>query len=326
MRSNKINNVDLFTQTANDRFKKHVKTQSKEALEIINNKIDWSSLIQPLENEFNRSSTGRKPFNILIIVKCFILQTIYNLSDPRLEEEIADRRSFQIFLGLNSGDSIPDETTICRYRETFSIKELDVLLFKEFYKQLKAKGLVIEQGTLIDATIKPSYTNPKANDNAGNRDKDANFGQKGRKKYFGYKGHIGMDIQSKIIHSTEFTPVSEHDSNKFDDLVTNNELIIMADKGYANEQRKRKYREKGVKYSVLDKAYRNRKLSNKQKRRNKKLSKIRNEVEKPFAFMKNILKNVRCEYYNLKRNRFKFVFCSIIYNMRRMITLTLSTA
>ena len=326
MRSNKINNVDLFTQSANDRFRKHVKTQSKEALEIINAKINWSSLVKPLENEFQRSSTGRKPFSLLVIVKCFILQTIYNLSDPRLEEEIADRRSFQIFLGLNSGDSIPDETTICRYRETFSLKELDVLLFKEFYKQLKTQGLVLEQGTLIDATIKPSYTKPKANNNSGNRDQDADFGQKGRKKYFGYKGHIGMDMKSKIIHSTEFTTVSNHDSSKFDDLVTNNELIIIADKGYANEQRKRKYREKGVKYSVLDKAYRNRKLSNKQKRMNRKLSKIRNEVEKPFAFMKNILKNVRCEYYNLRRNRFKFVLCSMIYNMRRMITLTFNTA
>lgn len=326
MRSNKINNVDLFTQSANDRYRKHVKTQSKEALEIINNKINWSLLIKPLENEFNRSSTGRKPFNLLVIVKCFILQTIYNLSDPRLEEEIADRRSFQIFLGLNSGDSIPDETTICRYRDLFSIKELDVLLFNEFYKQLKSDGLVLEQGTLIDATIKPSYTKPKANNNTRNRDKDADFGQKGKKTYYGYKGHIGMDLKSKIIHSTEFTPVSVHDSNKFDDLLTNNEQIIMADKGYANEQRKRKYREKGVKYGVLDKAYRNRPLSNNQKQRNKKLSKIRNEVEKPFAFMKNILKNVRCEYYNLKRNRFKFNLSTMIYNMRRMITLTHNTA
>lgn len=134
MRSNKINNVDLYTKTANDRFKKHVKTQSKEALEIINNKVNWSSLIQPLENEFQRSSTGIKAFSFLVIVKCFILQTIYNLSDPRLEEEIADRRSIQIFIGLNSGDSIPDETIICRYQETFSLKELDVILFREFYK------------------------------------------------------------------------------------------------------------------------------------------------------------------------------------------------
>jgi len=60
-----------------------------------------------------------------VIIKAMLLQTIYNLSDPRLEEEIADRRSFQIFLGLTSGASIPDETTICRYRKQFALLGID---------------------------------------------------------------------------------------------------------------------------------------------------------------------------------------------------------
>ena len=99
---------------------------------------------------------------------------------------------------------------------------MDKKLFKSFYDQLKAKGLVLGQGTLIDATIQPSYTKPKPNNNEGNRDQDANFAKKGRKKIYGYKGHIGMDLKSKIIHSAEFTQASVHDSLKFDDLVTNN--------------------------------------------------------------------------------------------------------
>ena len=158
MRSNKINNVDLFTSAANEKFNKHIKTQSKQALEIIKTKINWVKLLKPIEEEISRQKenncpAGRKTFDLLIIVKCFILQTVYNLSDPRLEEEIADRRSFQIFLDLNSLDSIPDETTICRYREMFARLGLDKKLFYQFNKQLRALNLIVGKGTIVDATL-----------------------------------------------------------------------------------------------------------------------------------------------------------------------------
>ena len=321
MRTNKINNVDLFTQNANDNFKKHIKTQSKAALEIINKYIDWNELSKPIEKSIARAETGRKPFEILTIIKCFILQSIYSLSDPRLEEEIADRRSFQIFLDITTGDSIPDETTICKYRDMFSRYGLDKKLFKSFYNELKKKGLVLEQGTLVDATIKQAYTRAIPHNNQNNRDKDADFTKRGHKTIFGYKGHIGMDIKSKVIHSVEFTPVSIHDSDMFEKVLHNKENIVMADKGYANEKRKRKLRQRGIYWAVLDKAYTHRPMTNKQKSRNSKISKIRNEVEKPFAFMKNVLNYTRCSYYNIKRNRFQFTLNTIIYNLRRMITL-----
>ena len=183
MRSNKIDNLDLFTRSANNSFSKHIKTQSKRALEIIDQSINWNKLVQPLEAVINRSERGRKPFPVLLIVKCFILQTIYGLSDPRLEEEIADRRSFQLFLGLSSGDSIPDETTICRYRELFARHGLDQKLFKTFKQELQRFGLLLEKGTLIDATIKEARTTPTSK-----RDSDADFTVRRHKTYYGYKG------------------------------------------------------------------------------------------------------------------------------------------
>jgi IS5 family transposase len=131
---------------------------------------------------------------LLIIVKCFILQSIYNLSDPRLEKEIADRRSFQIFLGLNSSDSIPDETTICRYRELFATLELDKKLFSEFNKQLTELKFILGKGTIVDATIKQAQAKPNSN-----RDNDADFTIKRSKTYYGYKGHIAIDEDSEVI-------------------------------------------------------------------------------------------------------------------------------
>lgn len=321
MRTNKVNNTDLFTQTANDNFKKHIKTQSKAALEIINETIDWSKLVAPVEKLIKRSETGRKPFDTITIIKCFILQAIYSLSDPRLEEEIADRRSFQMFLNINTGDSIPDETTICRYRDMFANLGLDNIVFKSFNKQLKKKGLILEHGTLVDATLKQAYTRAIPNNNENNRDKDAKFTKRGNKTIFGYKGHIGMDNDSKIIHSVEFTTANVHDSDMFEKVLHKRESMVMADKGYASKVLKEKYTKKGITWAVLEKAYSGNPLSDEQKQNNKIISKIRNEVEKPFAFMKNILNYTQCSYYNIKRNGLQFRFNAIVYNMRRMITL-----
>lgn len=322
MRSNKINNVDLFTSAANDKFSKHVKTQSKQALEIIKSKINWQKLLSPIHKQIakekeNNSSAGRKTFDLLVIVKCFILQTIYDLSDPRLEEEIADRRSFQIFLDLNSLDSIPDETTICRYRELFARLELDKKLFYEFNKQLKSLNLIVGKGTIVDATIKQAQATA-----GSNRDNDADFTKKRGKTYYGYKGHIAIDEDSEVIKTAEFTKASVHDSNAFEQLVDYTEEAVFADKGYANEFRRKKLQRKNIFDGILSKGYRNKPLSRSEIKLNKLLSTIRNKVERPFAYMKRILNYQQCSYFDLKRNRFEFMMAALVYNIRKLITAT----
>lgn len=322
MRSNKINNVDLFTSAANDTFKKHIKTQSKQALEIIKLKIDWEKLLKPIEKiilkqKENNSPAGRRTIDLLVIVKCFILQTIYNLSDPRLEEEIADRRSFQIFLDLNSLDSIPDETTICRYREIFARLGLDKKLFYEFNKQLKGLNLIVGKGTIVDATIKQAQAT-----SGSNRDKDADFTKKRGKTYYGYKGHIAIDEDSEVIKTVEFTKASPHDSNAFEQLVDYSEEAIFADKAYANKNRRKRLERRNIFDGILSKGYRNKPLSQSEIRLNKLLSTVRNKVERPFAYMKRILNYQRCSYYDLRRNRFEFIMAAWVYNIRKLITAT----
>jgi transposase, IS5 family len=318
MRSNKINNADLFTSAANDKFSKHIKTQSKQALETIKASINWGKLLKPIEEiitreKQNNSPAGRRTFDLLVIVKCFILQSIYNLSDPRLEEEIADRRSFQIFLDINSNDSIPDETTICRYREMFARLALDKKLFNEFNKQLKSLNLIVGKGTIVDATIKQAQAT-----SGSNRDNDADFTKKRGKTYYGYKGHIAIDEHSEVIKTVEFTKASVHDSSEFDRLIDYSEEAVFADKGYANKTRRKKLEANGI----LSKGYRNKPLSKSDKRFNKLLSTVRNRVERPFAFMKQVLQYDRCSYYDLERNRFEFIMGALVYNIRKLITAT----
>lgn len=321
MRSNKISSTDLFTNQANINFKKHVKTKSKRSLEIIKSQIDWSSLLIPLEHELSskrgQSSVGRKPVSLLVIVRCFLLQYMYDLSDPRLEEEIADRRSFQMFLDLNSGDSIPDETTICRYRELFSRYGLDKILFESFNAQLRSRNMLLERVTLVDATIKTAQATPQSG-----RDKDAAFTKKKNKSYFGYKGHIGVDYGTEVIHSVEFTPANIHDSKEFEKLLHGKEQSVYADKAYPNKKLQDQLVSQGTFWGVLQKGYRNHPLSKENAAKNKQLSTVRNNVERPFAYITRILNYTRCRYYDQKRNKFQFVLTVFTYNIRRMLTLS----
>lgn len=322
MRSNKIDNADLFTRAASENYKKHIKTQSKAALGYIDKIIDWSRIMGRIEkllkNILKRESTiGRKRFSLEVIVRCFIIQYMYGLSDPRLEEEIADRRSFQIFLGLTSGDSIPDETTICRYRELFSSYKLDKWIFNEFNKQLKRLGIIVGKGTIVDATIKEAQAGASSE-----RDKDANHTIKRGKLYYGYKGHISMDEDSEVIKELEFTKASVHDSDVFEELVKYDEEAVYGDKGYSNKKRREKLQKRGIFDGILTRGSRHKKLSSSEEKLNKILSGVRNKVERPFAYMKRVLGYSRCSYYDLRRNRFEFVMCALIYNIRRLITLT----
>lgn len=322
-RSNKIQNVDLFTQAANEQYQKHIRTQSKQALQEINERINWSALIKPIEERIskqkaNLSSAGRKPHDLIVIVKCMLLQMMYNLSDTRLEEEIADRRSFQLFLGLVSGDSIPDETAICRYRKVFAELELDKLLFKNFNRQLALQGLILGKGTIVDATVKQAQARPESG-----RDKDASFTKRGSRTIYGYKGHVGVDVTTNVIHSVEFTPANVHDTQKFDDLLLSTERVVYADKGYASKKRRQKLQKQGVHCAILERGYRNTPLKQVQKERNRRLSAIRNRVEQPFAFFKQVLQYTRCRYFDLARNRLQFILSAVVYNIRRMLSLNL---
>ncbi|HOV33147.1 MAG TPA: IS5 family transposase [Candidatus Hydrogenedens sp.] len=312
----------LFTNGANTNFKKHIRTQSKQALIEIDRLVDWAELVSPLISVLSRkkehlSAAGRKPHDLIVIVKCMILQMLYGLSDPRLEEEIADRRSFQIFLGLTSGDSIPDETTICRYRKLFVELGLGELLFDRFTEQLSSYGFIVGKGTIVDATLKEAQAKPSSG-----RDRDAGFARRGEKVTYGYKGHIGVDANTNVIHSVSFTPANVHDTEEFEKLLLNTEEVVYGDKGYSSKKRKRELRYKGIHCAILDKGYRDTPLSPKQIKRNKRLSKIRSKVEQTFAFFKEVLQYRRCRYYDLARNRFQFILSAIAYNLRRMITLS----
>jgi IS5 family transposase len=222
------------------------------------------------------------------------IQYLYNLSDPELEDQVNDRLSFQRFIGIDFTTTIPDYTTIWRFKERLIQEGLIEKLFSLIISFIESKGLIIKRGTIVDATIIQSTTKPlskekrdKLKENPSSQiDSDARSTKKRDKYYFGYKGHIGVDIGSKLIRKRKFTSANVHASQVKDELLSGDEQAIYGDSAYNNADEKREYRKKGVYYGILDKRLRNRKLSSSQKKLNKKKSSIRALVEHPFSYRK----------------------------------------
>jgi len=309
-------------------------SRSDDFLNRINSFVDWDPLVNICEGLYKKSNRGRPTKPIIFSIKCLFLQFLYGLSDPALEDALIDRLSFQRFLCMSFDEDIPDFTTVWRFRERLMKAKLHDQLFELILRQLENQGVILKKGTLIDATIIQSARRPLKQSKKGNdesdqdrstqKDYDATHTQKGKKKYYGYKGHIGVDQGSNIIRKKDFTTASMHDSQKTDDLISGDEDSIFADKAYSSDDRKRKMRKQGIYCGILDKGRRSRPLSKSQKKRNRKKSAVRNAVERPFAHFKHIYHYSRSRYLNIERNDLHFTFLCMIHNIRRGIALSVA--
>ena len=309
------------------------RSRTDKLLHDIDNYVNWDSLESICIRMYKNTNRGRPSLPIVFGLKCLILQFLYNLSDPALEDALIDRMSFQRFLGISFDTEIPDFTTIWRFRERLIKAGLLKKIFKNVLKQLDKRNIILRKGTLVDATLvqaaRKKHKNGRGNDESGRssqQDHDATGTQKGGKQYYGYKGHIGVDEGSNIIRRVRFTTASVHDSREFENLLCGDERSVFADKAYANDTTKRTMRQCTIYYGILDKGRRGRtKLSGKQKKANKRKSSVRNAVERPFAHFKKHMGYRTVRYVTLKRNELQFMFLCLIHNIRRGITLTAST-
>lgn len=307
------------------------RSRSDNLLESIDKFVDWSPLAKQCEVMFKKSNRGRPVTPIIFSLKCLFIQFLYGLSEPGLEDALIDRLSFQRFLGISFDEEIPDFTTIWTFKARLIKHNLYDQLFDTILEQLESKNLILKKGTLIDATIVQSARRPnkkktdtterEIKERSSQKDYDASHTQKGKKTYYGYKGHIGVDQGTNIIRTKAFTTASPHDSQKRDELICGDESSVFADKAYDDDDVKRKCRAEGIYYGILDKGRRNRPLSKSQKKRNKKKSRVRNAVERPFAHFKNLYAYSRVRYLTLERNNLHFTFLCMIHNVRRGIAL-----
>ncbi|MDQ7051876.1 MAG: IS5 family transposase [candidate division KSB1 bacterium] len=301
------------------------RSRTEKQLDEINAFIDWSKLVKKVEKTYKKSKRGRPSIPIIYMLKILILQRLYDLSDPEMEDALIDRLSFQRFVGFSFSEEVPDFSTIWRFRERLVKAELIDELFDEVLQMIEQTGHRLVRGkmTLVDATIVPaSRKAPKEDEpQSPQKDADARATKKGNKGYFGYKGHVGVNQETGIVHSARFTAANVHDSQEFDALLTGQEQAVFADKAYDSADRKRHFRRQGIYYGIMEKAHRNRPLSKAQKTLNRHKSRIRCQVERVFAQLKRWYGYTRVRYVNHGRNKLQFLLLCMIYNIRRALTL-----
>jgi IS5 family transposase len=303
-------------------------SRSDKLLRKLDSFIDWNQLEVVCSGVYKDSNRGRPSVPIIVSLKCLILQYMYNLSDPALEDALIDRLSFQRFLGWSFDQEMPDFTTIWRFRERLIEAHVLDKIFDMVIKALEAKNVILQKGTIVDATLIQAARNQKPKDTPDDAkespqsDTDARSTVRKNKIYYGYKGHIGVDQGTNIIRKQTFTPADVHDSQETKNLISGDEQALFGDKAYADDNVKRNLRKKRIYNGILDKARRNHPLSKKQRKTNKQKSAVRNEVERPFACFKHHMGFRRVRYVNLARNALHFTFLCIIYNIRRGIALT----
>ena len=279
--------------------------------------VPWKKLCKVIKPYHQEADTGRKPIAIERKLRILCLQQWYNLSDPGVEDAIYDRNSFQKFLSIDIlTESVPDETTICRFRIFLQQHGLFEKIFSTINKHLEQKGLLMKEGTAVDATLISAPSSTK--NQSGKRDPEMSSTQKGGKWHFGMKAHIGVDPKSGLVHSLDTTTAKTHDTQQFDELLHGEEKVVLADKGYSSSKRKKALRKQGVFCGILDKASRHTSLSASQVKRNRKLSAARAVVEHPFQVIKCQWNYRKTRYRGLAKNTGQLHLLFGLYNLFRV--------
>jgi IS5 family transposase len=316
-------------------------------LERIGKLIDWGKVDALLE-ALHSSRYGRPAFPPLALFKALLLQQWYALSETKLEEALGDRLSFRRFCGLSLEDSAPDQVTINRFRNLLVIEELVQPLFDEIVRQIDARGLILRQGTLIDASlVEAAVKRPKAPKEeaaiasegesdaeqatpprpasklvSSPLDPDAAWAKKGGKRSFGYKAHIGADKGSAIIRRAVLTPANVNDTVLADELYCGDEKAVYADQAYSTKARSAKLKAAGIKDRTMSRANKHHPLTERQKTRNKAIGKRRGPVEQVFARLKGVYRWARVRYRGLASNHAHLLLICSAMNLRRMAVLT----
>jgi transposase, IS5 family len=194
-------------------------------LEEMSALIDWPSIDQHLDAIY-ASARGEAGWPPLSLFKAMLLATWHDLSDGKLEEALADRASFRRFCGFSTSEPTPERTAFVRFRAELVQRGLDRLLFDAVTGQMKAKGVIVRTGTLVDATLIPS---------AGiHHDSEARWaGHRRRKPVHGYKAHIVTDQNAALIEAVEVTTANVHDAALLDVLLPQEPGDVYGDSAFA---------------------------------------------------------------------------------------------
>lgn len=302
-----------------------------DPLEILARVIPWESFRRGLNSALGRdkTTTGRPPFDCVLMLKMLVLQHLHNLSDFQTSYQLRDRLSWQRFVGIAPGAIVPDEKTLWAFRERLIAVDAIEETFYWFDRHLNEEGFAAKGGTLVDATIIAAPIRRAGDDGESpqqqaQRDDDAAWVKKNNASFYGYKNHASVDGAHKIIRCYDVTPASTHDSQCSELLLDmpNESADVLADSAYRSAANDVLCWLLGKENKMQYRAYRNKPLCEELQRRNGERSKRRVRVEHVFGAQKNEQNMRLIRTIGLDRARAKIGLSNLVYNMRRFVFLS----
>jgi IS5 family transposase len=322
------------------------KTRSKATfLDGVNAMMQWQAVEKLLKSGLGRKvglQRGIKSYPALLMFKVLLLQAWYGLSDQETENSLLDRISFSRFAGISLSEDVPDHTTICRFRNTLVERGLFERLLDEVNGQFSRQGKLLKKGIAVDASIVSSAARPRTHQEIEtmaedrqeeaevpvectvtikhSHDTDAAWIKKGRKSWYGYKVHAGVDIETGLVLAAHVTPANKADTVELEKVLSKAKMSqyarVYADKGYPSGSNREKVREHKLKNGIMNKAQRGKALSHWEQIRNKLISRKRFIVERTFGTLKKWYSMTRARYLGLARVRGQVLLNAIAFNMK----------
>ncbi|WP_153116846.1 IS5 family transposase [Rhodocyclus tenuis] len=282
-------------QTRRDRFLAEI-----EAL------TPWPELLAALTPFYPKGERGRPPIGLERMLRLYVAQQCFGLSDEGAEDALYDSQAIRRFVGIDlARESAPDATTLLKFRRLLETRNLTQTIFATINGHLAQKGLLLKEGSVVDATIIAAPPSVKNREQA--RDPQMHQTKKGNQWHFGMKAHIGADADSGVVHTLVGTAANVNDVTQAHALLHGEETAVHADAGYTGVEKREENQGKSVRWQIAMKPGKRRMLPDSPFGRlcneiEKAKASIRAKVEHPFHIVKNLFRHRKTRYRGLEKS------------------------
>jgi IS5 family transposase len=270
--------------------------------------IPWVKLLAVIEPFYPKGERGRPPIGLERMLRVYFLQQWYGLADEALEDALYDSQALQGFARIDlTAEGVPDATTLLKFRRLLETHDLCKGLFAAINTDLTARGLLLREGTLVDATLIAAP--PSTKNKEKKRDPEMHQTRKGNQWYFGMKAHIGADRDSKLVHTVVVTAANVADITKTSELLHGQEQQVHADAGYTGVEKRAEIvaLERKIDWQIARKRGQIKAMAEGAEKETLKAvekakASVRAFVEHPFHILKNIFRHRKVRYRGLAKN------------------------
>ena len=267
--------------------------------------VPWARLVARLRPLYPNGERGRPPIGLERMLRIYFLQQWYGLADEALEDALYDSQALRGFAGIElTRDPVPDATTLLKFRHWLERHDLTKALFEDIAAMLEERGLLMRQGTIVDATIIAAP--PSTKNKSKSRDPEMHQTRKGNQWHFGMKAHIGVDVASGVVHTLTGTAANEADINQMAAVLHGREEAVFADAGYTGADKRPEHADREVWWNITVKRSIIKALPERLREWAQgvetALSRVRAWVEHPFHVVKNLFRHKKLRYRGLAKN------------------------